>query len=61
VGNATPAQKAAKAAKMISYIAKTQEKVDALIRTAQREGVDPTAVEIVSRVLAERYVITHCL
>ena len=44
---ATPAQKATKAAKMIGYLAKTHEKVDALIRAAHVEGVDPKRVEIV--------------
>jgi len=48
-GTATPAQKATKAAKMISYISKTQEKVDALIESARNEGVDPAGVKIVSR------------
>lgn len=44
---ATPAQKAAKAAKMIGYLGKTHDKVDALIRTAQAEGVDAVRIEIV--------------
>lgn len=44
----TPAQKAAKAAKMIGYLVKTHEKVDALVRSAQLEGFDATRVEIVS-------------
>jgi transcription initiation factor TFIIH subunit 1 len=44
---ATPAQKAAKAAKMIGYLAKTHEKVDALVRTAHLDGFDSTRVEIV--------------
>ena len=48
VAVATPAQKATKAAKMIGYISKTHEKVDALVRTAQREGIDPARIEIVS-------------
>ncbi|KII92831.1 hypothetical protein PLICRDRAFT_89359 [Plicaturopsis crispa FD-325 SS-3] len=43
---ATPAQKAAKAARMIGYLSKTHEKVDALIRAAQSEGVDPARVEV---------------
>ncbi|EIN11764.1 hypothetical protein PUNSTDRAFT_50633 [Punctularia strigosozonata HHB-11173 SS5] len=42
----TPAQKAAKAAKMAGYLSKTQEKVDALVRMATAEGVDPSKVEI---------------
>ena len=47
---ATPAQKAAKAAKMIGYLGKTHEKVDALIRAAQVEAVDAAKVEIVRAV-----------
>ena len=45
---ATPAQRKAKATKMAGYLAKTREKVDALIRAAQAEGVDPKRVEVVS-------------
>lgn len=44
---ATPAQKAAKAAKMVVYLAKTYEKVEALVRAAHQEGVDPARVKIV--------------
>jgi transcription initiation factor TFIIH subunit 1 len=43
----SPAQRATKAAKMAGYLAKTHEKVDALIRAAQTEGVDPKKIEIV--------------
>ncbi|KAI0630295.1 hypothetical protein C8Q77DRAFT_1160645 [Trametes polyzona] len=43
---ATPAQKAAKAAKMIGYLGKTHEKVEALVRVAHAEGVDPARVKI---------------
>lgn len=50
---ATPAQKATKAAKMIGYLTKTHEKVDALIRAAHVEGVDPKRVEIVRASMAE--------
>lgn len=46
--SSTPAQKAAKAAKMAGYLEKTHEKVDALVRTAQREGFDQTRVQVVS-------------
>jgi len=53
----TPAQKATKAAKMIGYISKTREKVDALIRTAQLEGVDPTSVETVSVLCCKHLVV----
>ncbi|GBE80685.1 hypothetical protein SCP_0304040 [Sparassis crispa] len=42
----TPVQKAAKAAKMVGYLGKTHEKVDALVRAAQAEGVDPTRVRV---------------
>jgi transcription initiation factor TFIIH subunit 1 len=45
---ATPVQRANKAAKMAGYLLKTHEKVDALVRAAQLEGVDPKKVEIVS-------------
>ncbi|KAH7929824.1 hypothetical protein BV22DRAFT_1056017 [Leucogyrophana mollusca] len=45
VATATPAQKAAKAAKMAGYLSKTHEKVDALVRAAQHEGVDANRVE----------------
>ncbi|KAL7281728.1 hypothetical protein ACG7TL_005046 [Trametes sanguinea] len=43
---ATPAQKAAKAAKMIAYLGKTHEKVEALVRTAPQEGVDPARIKV---------------
>ncbi|KAF8070610.1 hypothetical protein FPV67DRAFT_1561376 [Lyophyllum atratum] len=42
---ATPAQRAVKAAKMVGYIAKTHEKVNALVKLAQQHGVDPGRVE----------------
>ncbi|PPR05823.1 hypothetical protein CVT26_010103 [Gymnopilus dilepis] len=45
VASATPAQRAAKAAKMIGYISKTPEKVHALVQVAQQHGIDPTRVE----------------
>lgn len=43
----TPAQRAVKAAKMIGYISKTEEKVHALVQTAANHGIDPARVEIV--------------
>ncbi|KAF9454054.1 hypothetical protein P691DRAFT_771042 [Macrolepiota fuliginosa MF-IS2] len=46
VSSATPAQRAAKAAKMIGYLAKTTEKVEALVRAAQVNGLDGSRVEI---------------
>ena len=45
---ATPAQRMAKATKMIAYISKTHEKVDALLKTAQAHDIDPSQVQIVS-------------
>ena len=44
---ATPAQKAAKAAKMAGYLAKTHEKVEALVHSAPQEGVEPARVQVV--------------
>lgn len=41
-------QRAAKAAKMAGYLASTQEKVDAIVKAAQYEKVDPRRVELVS-------------
>lgn len=49
---ATPAQKAAKAAKMVGYLGKTPEKVNALVKAAQAEGIDAARVEIVSYLFA---------
>ncbi|RDX55046.1 hypothetical protein OH76DRAFT_1372618 [Lentinus brumalis] len=46
LSTATPAQKAAKAAKMIGYLGKTHEKVEALVGAAHREGVDPARVQV---------------
>ncbi|RPD74246.1 hypothetical protein L226DRAFT_553368 [Lentinus tigrinus ALCF2SS1-7] len=43
---ATPAQKAAKAAKMIGYLSKTHEKVEALVGVAHQEGIDPARVQV---------------
>ncbi|TFY71942.1 hypothetical protein EVG20_g1057 [Dentipellis fragilis] len=43
---ATPAQKAAKASRMASYLGKTSEKVMAIVIAAQSAGVDPRKVEI---------------
>lgn len=45
---ATPAQKAAKAAKMIGYLEQTSEKVNGLVQTASRSGVDPGKIRTVS-------------
>jgi hypothetical protein len=46
-----PAQKAAKAARMAGFLARTPEKVDALVREAQRLGIDYAKVETVRGVL----------
>ncbi|TCD69832.1 RNA polymerase II transcription factor B subunit 1 [Steccherinum ochraceum] len=43
---ANSAQKAAKAAKMIGYLEKTGEKVDAIVRSAQADGVNATKVQV---------------
>lgn len=48
VSTATPTQRAAKAAKMVAYISKTPEKVQALVQAAQQNGVDAAKVEVVS-------------
>lgn len=48
---ATPAQRAAKAAKMVGYLAKTSEKVGALVRMAQQHGLDGSRVETARVVL----------
>lgn len=41
----TPAQRAAKAAKMIGYISKTADKVQALVDVAQYSGIDPSRIK----------------
>ncbi|KAJ7703002.1 hypothetical protein B0H17DRAFT_1233541 [Mycena rosella] len=46
VAVATPAQRASKAAKMIGYLSKTQEKVDALVYLGPQHNVDPARIEI---------------
>ncbi|KAJ7902095.1 hypothetical protein B0H14DRAFT_2669902 [Mycena olivaceomarginata] len=46
VAVATPAQRAAKAAKMIGYLSKTQEKIDALVYMGPQHKVDPARIEI---------------
>lgn len=45
VAVSSASQRAAKATKMIGYLSKTHEKVDALLRTAQQQGVDPVRIE----------------
>ncbi|TFK25165.1 hypothetical protein FA15DRAFT_687097 [Coprinopsis marcescibilis] len=53
---ATPAQRATKSAKMIGYLSKTQEKVNALIQVAQRQGLDPSRIETASTLMFLTYV-----
>lgn len=48
IATATPAQRAAKATKMISYIAQTPDKVNVMKRLAEQSGIDPTRIETVS-------------
>ncbi|KAJ8522454.1 hypothetical protein ONZ45_g965 [Pleurotus djamor] len=47
----TPLQRAAKAAKMIGYLSKTREKVQAIINAAQAEGIDPNRVDVAMKPL----------
>lgn len=44
---ATPAQKAAKAAKMVGYLEQTGEKVNALVFSATQAGVDGAKIRTV--------------
>lgn len=41
---ANPQQRAAKATRMIEYLQKTQERVDTVVKEAEKIGADPTAV-----------------
>ncbi|TFK73910.1 hypothetical protein BDN72DRAFT_813870 [Pluteus cervinus] len=45
----TPAQRTAKAIKMISYLSKTPEKIAALVKVAQQHNVDPLRIETAMR------------
>ncbi|KAL1728800.1 hypothetical protein EV714DRAFT_274260 [Schizophyllum commune] len=45
-GNPNPAQRAAKAAKMANFLARTPEKVDALVRQAEEMGADAKRVRV---------------
>ena len=47
VASSTPAQKAAKAAKMVGYLMKTPEKVEAIIQAARSENIDTSKIEVV--------------
>ena len=46
MSSATPAQKSAKAARMAGYLAKTPEKVEAVIQMARSSGVDVAKIEL---------------
>jgi transcription initiation factor TFIIH subunit 1 len=46
---ATPAQKAAKAQRMLSYLEKTGERVDTVVQKAAQQKVDATRVKQVGR------------
>ncbi|KAH7911986.1 hypothetical protein BJ138DRAFT_1125597 [Hygrophoropsis aurantiaca] len=59
VAVATPAQKAIKAAKMASYLSKTGEKVAALVRAAQLEGVDGNRIEVAMKPILDA--VNHAL
>ncbi|KAG2153773.1 uncharacterized protein EDB93DRAFT_1134706 [Suillus bovinus] len=56
---ATPSQNAAKAAKMAGYLSKTREKVEALVRAGQLEGVEPERVEVAMKPLLDA--VEHAL
>ena len=45
---ATPAQKNAKATRMVGYLVKTPQKVDAIVTAAHRAGVDRSKIIVVS-------------
>ena len=47
LAQSTPAQRQAKAKKMAGYLAKTPEKIDAIVRTARNRNVDVQKVEVV--------------
>ncbi|KAG2037463.1 hypothetical protein BDR03DRAFT_863793 [Suillus americanus] len=57
--SATPSQSAAKAAKMAGYLSKTREKVEALVRAGQLEGVEPERVEVAMKPLMDA--VEHAL
>lgn len=50
VSIATPAQRAAKAAKMISYLGKTADKVAAIVHAARTAGLDEARVRMESSI-----------
>lgn len=57
--SATPSQNAAKVAKMAGYLSKTREKVEALVRAGQMEGVEPERVEVAMKPLLDA--VEHAL
>ncbi|KAG2150920.1 hypothetical protein DEU56DRAFT_779121 [Suillus clintonianus] len=56
---ATPSQNAAKASKMAAYLSKTHEKVEALVRAGQLEGVEPERVQVAMKPLLDA--VEHAL
>lgn len=54
----TPPQRAAKAARMIGYLATTHEKVAAIIQSGQQQGVDPNRVKMVCPFLPPASTVT---
>ncbi|KAG1729203.1 uncharacterized protein EDB91DRAFT_1159997 [Suillus paluster] len=55
----TPSQNAAKASKMAGYLSKTREKVEALVRAGQLEGVEPERVQVAMKPLLDA--VEHAL
>jgi transcription initiation factor TFIIH subunit 1 len=61
-GAANSAQRAAKAAKMVGYLVKTPEKVEALVQRARMDGIDHERVRTAMKPVlnaAERAVVFH--
>ncbi|RXW25036.1 hypothetical protein EST38_g827 [Candolleomyces aberdarensis] len=56
---ATPAQRASKAVKMIGYLSKTPEKVQALVDTATASGLDASRVEVAMKPVLDA--VNHAL
>jgi transcription initiation factor TFIIH subunit 1 len=55
-------QRAAKAAKMAGYLASTHEKVEAIVKAAPREKVDPRRVELVcAHVQGQAFMLTFLI
>jgi len=54
-------QRAAKAAKVVGYLASTHEKVEAIVKAAPYEKVDPKRVELVSMKVPGRAYMLTCM